>query len=107
MPNEIESEFLKGYSDRDLLVTSLERIKGLRSDLDARDARFVESFTRIEREVKEIDKKFTTELDKQEKNIVALKTDHDQRQGANKAWRIAGSVIAVILMALQIAAYFK
>lgn len=104
---EQESEFLKGYSDRDLLVTSLERIKGLRSDLDARDTRFSELFDRIEREVKEVDKKFTTELDKQEKSIEALKTDHDQRQGASKAWRIAGSVIAAILMALQIAQYFK
>lgn len=106
MPEQ-ESEFLKGYSDRDLLVTSLERIKGLRSDLDARDTRFEAMFERHEREDKETHQKIALEIEKQEKIITALRTDHDQRQGANKAWRIAGSVIAVILMALQIAQYFK
>ena len=106
MANE-EGEFLKGYSDRDLLVTSLERIKGLRSDLDARDARFTEAFARLEKEMKTLDEKFTNEVAEQKKRIDELKTLQDQRDGAGRVWKVAAAVMTLILLGMQALIIFK
>lgn len=91
-----DKDFPKGYSDRDLLVTLVERVANLTLQIAARDKHLDELLMRMDGDIKE-----------QAVRSDALEKRQAEHDGANKVWKVAGVAAAIVIAVLNVIALYK